>query len=233
MPFLDDTGVQTEVDRGPLWSAFTTFASQLERMILVNLAWSLQLMPAIIGIAFFQLPDWLRVLLLIYTLAALPPATAALYGVIREVADDEHINPDIVRDALRRLGLPGLKTLTPLYGSLGFLAWAAQGTSDILILSALLQLALLIELVSAHYWGPLLVENPQHSALTILRDSLWLLWRQPAQTALLSGAVALSLLLGFISIGGLFLAVPVIITLLQTYMYRTIKQGKYGTVTSY
>ncbi|MBZ0296246.1 MAG: hypothetical protein K8L99_27045 [Anaerolineae bacterium] len=233
MPFFDDTGVKTEVERGPLWSAFSTFASQLERMIVVNLGWSVQLLPAIIGIAFFQLPTWLRLLLIIYTLAALPPATAALYGVTHEVADDEHINPDVVRDMLRRLALPGLKTLTPLYGSLGFLAWAAQNTGSILLVSALLQLALLIELVSAHYWGPLLVENPQHSALAVLRDSLLMVWRYPSQTALLTGAVALALLLGTISIGGLFLAVPVIIALLQTYMFRTIKQGNHGTVTSY
>ncbi len=234
MPFFDDSGIRTEIDRGPLWSAFSTFASQLERMIVLNLGWSVQLLPAIIGLAFFQLPDALRLLLILYTLAALPPATAALYGITAEVAQDEHAGMDLARDALRRLALPGWKTLTPLYGSLGLLAWAAQQASGILLLSALLQLALLIELVSAHYWGPLLVQEPQRSALALLRESLLLLWRFPVQTALLSGAVGLALLLGAISVGGLFLAVPVIIALLQNYMFQTItRQETHGTVTSY
>lgn len=234
MPFLDDTGIQTEVERGPLWSAFAAFASQLERAILLNLLWSVQLLPAITGIAFFQLPDVLRLALIVYTLAALPPATAILYGVVARLAEDEHINPDTVRDVLRDKGRAGFVVLVPLYGSLGFLAWAAQVSSEIMMLSALLQLLLLIELVAANYWGPLLIATDRPTAPGILLASLRLIWRRPVQTGLLTGVVGLALLLGTISVGGLFLAVPVIIALLQMYMFRTIHPERTdGTIRSH
>lgn len=223
MPFLDDTGISTEVDRGPLWSAFATFASQLERMVLLNLAWALQLMPLIIAMAFYRLPEALRIALVIYTLAALPPATAALYGVVALVRDDEHLNPDMVRDQLRRLWLAGYKNLAPLYGLLGFVIWGAYQAQTTLI-SALFQLILLLLLVCANYWGPLTAAHPQRQPLAVLAESVSLVWRYPLQALLVSGSVALTLALGLISVGGLFLAVPVIMALLQSYMSAFVSQ---------
>ncbi len=225
MPFLDDTGVRTEVERGPLWSAFTTFASQLERMVLLNLVWALQLMPLIIAMAFYQLPSVVRIALVIYTLAALPPATAALYGVVALVIDDEHISPYIVRDQLSRLWLAGYKNLAPLYGMVGFIVWVAYQAQTTL-LSAVLQLVLLLVLVCANYWGPLTAATPERQPLTLLAESIRLMWRYPLQALLISGAVALSLALGTISVGGLFLAVPVIIALLQTYMWNYVSRTR-------
>lgn len=225
MPFLDDTGIRTEVDRGPLWSAFTTFASQLERMVLLNLAWAVQLMPVIIALAFYRLPDALRVALVVYTLAALPPASAALYGVVGQVMDEEHLSPYMVRDQLRRLWLVGYKTLAPLYGLVGFGLWAAQQAQTTLV-SALLQLGLLLLLVCAGYWGPLAVAMPERSPLAVLAESVRLVWRYPSQALLVSGAVAVVLLIGAISVGGLFLAVPVVVALLQTYMMRHLSRPR-------
>src|SRR5690606_36359462 len=116
MPFFDDTGIQTEVERGPLWSAFATFASQLERMVVLNLAWAMQLMPLIIALAFYRLPEPVRVALVIYTLAALPPATAALYGVVALAAAHDHISPAGVREQQHRLQLAGYRHLAAMPG---------------------------------------------------------------------------------------------------------------------
>lgn len=231
MPFLDDTGVQTELDRGPLWSAFTTFASQLERMILLNLAWSAQLLPLIIAAAFYRLPDALRAGLVLYTLAALPPATATLYGVVAQVIDDEPVSPRVVRQQLRRLWLAGYKNIGPLWGLIGFVAWMASQPGHSMLVSALLQLGLLLLLVCANYWGPLLTGGAHRWPGNILAEAAWLVWRYPVQALLLSGVVALALTLGLISVGGLFLAVPVIIALLQTYMWRYINRPGKARIT--
>jgi hypothetical protein len=225
MPFFDDTGIQTEVERGPLWSAFAAFASQLERMVVLNLAWAAQLMPLIIALAFYRLPEPVRAALVIYTLAALPPATAALYGVVALAAADEHISPAVVRDQLRRLWLAGYRNLAPLVGLIGFVVWLAQ-QADAVLVSAMMQLALLLLLVCANYWGPLTAAAPERSPLAVLAESVRLVWRYPAQALLVSGAAGLALVLGAISVGGLFLAVPVVMALLQTYMWRFINQPR-------
>jgi hypothetical protein len=221
MPFMDDTGIQTEVDRGPLWSAFAAFGSQLERMVVLNLVWAVQLLPFIIAIAFYLLPDAVRVALVLYTLLALPPATAALYGTVAQAINDEHISPQVVRNQLGRLWLAGYKNLGPLLGLVGFMAWVSQQAQTTLI-SGLMQLGLLLILVCANYWGPLTAAAPQRSPLAVLAESVRLVWRYPIQALLVSGVVGLALVLGAISVGGLFLAVPVIIALLQTYMWRFI-----------
>ena len=78
MPFFDDSGFDETIDRGPFWSAFAIFGSQLEKMIAVNIAWSLQFAPAIFAMIFINAPDVIRILLILYTIIAVPPATAVV-----------------------------------------------------------------------------------------------------------------------------------------------------------
>jgi hypothetical protein len=221
MPFQDDTGVSDEQKRGPLWGVFALFAGQVERMVALNLAWSLNLLPMVIAFAAGDLPLPLRLVLLLYTAVMLPPATATLFGVVRQVLRYENINPALVREQWALMWLAGYRTLMPLYsllGLLGFMALTTQGGAGVLV-----QLALWFVLVAANYWGPLLAVQPEAQPWAIAADSLRLLWRYPAQTLLVSAAVALVLLIGSISIGGLFLAVPVLIALLQTAMYEHLR----------
>jgi hypothetical protein len=90
--------------------------------------------------------------------------------------------------------------------------------------SVLLQVFLLLLVLSANYWGCILVTAPHLSALAILLKATQLAWRYPTRSLLLSMVVFLAVILGAISIGGLVLAVPVIITLLQVQMFERISQ---------
>jgi hypothetical protein len=231
MPFFDDTGVKEEIDRGPFWSAFATFAGQLERMIAINIGWALQLAPAVIALLLVNAPGILRLLLLLYTLVAIPPATAALYGLVRRAVDGEHVDLGLVRELLGELLITSYRTLAPLLGFLGFVAWSINlaNEADLFIVSVLLQVAFFLVLVSANYWGPILIESPELHAPTVLWRAGGLVWRCPGRTLLVSGAVFLAMVLGAISIGGLVLAVPVIITLLQTHMYSALVNGSRQT----
>jgi len=92
--------------------------------------------------------------------------------------------------------------------------------------SILLQLALLILLTAANFWGPLLIAHPRRPAHDLFVRALRLVWRCPGPSLLLSLAVLAAAVIGVISIGGLFLAVPVIIVLLQTQMFRYLARTK-------
>ncbi len=221
MPFQDDAGASYEQKRGPLWGVFALFAGQVERMVALNLAWSLNLLPMVIAFAAGDLPLPLRLALLLYTAVLLPPATAALFGVVQQVLRYEDINPALVREQWTLLWLAGYRALMPLYSLIGLLGFAALTMQD--GAGVLVQLALWFTLVTANYWGPLLAAQPEMQPWAIAADSLRLLWRYPAQTLLVSAAVALVLLIGSISVGGLFLAVPVLSALLQTAMLDHLK----------
>jgi uncharacterized membrane protein len=58
--------------------------------------------------------------------------------------------------------------------------------------------------------------------LRVLVASVRIVWKYPAQSLVLSGAVLLAVVLGTISIGGWILIVPVVIALLQIQMYRNL-----------
>lgn len=224
MPFYDDAGIDTSIDRGPLWQSFAVFGGQLERMIALNIAWAVQLFPAMIALAVPELPGIIRVVLLAYSVAAFAPATVVLYSMAKLASDDETLMPIMVKDILQEKAVIGSKTLIPLVGLLALLVFISDfaGQANIFALAVVAQLGLFLLLVSANFWGPLIAQESAANAQSVLRQSGLLIWRYPFQTMLLCGAVALSLFIGVISIGGLFLAVPVIITLLQTQMYQAI-----------
>lgn len=223
MPFFDNTGVDPEVRRGPLWGAFATLFDQLERMIAANIAWALQLVPALLAAMYPEWPLPLRLALLLYSAAALAVATAILYGVARAAVEGEPITVFLVRDLWSHMALPGVLTLSPLYAIFGLLL-SLSGTAY--VVDVLARLMLMLCFLFSMYWGPLFAEQPQQPALRIFRRSAALFWRYPGRTLLVSGAVLLTLLVGAISIGGLFLIVPVLVTLLQTHMHQALPEQR-------
>ncbi len=227
MPFFENTGLDPNVERGPLWGAFATLFEQLERFIVVNIAWAGQSIPLILALMFPDWSLWIRIPLMLYSGLALAAATATAYGLIYAAVDHETLNVDLVRDYFAKLALPGILTLAPLYGLFGLLlglaAWTASSPS-LFILDVLVRLLLIVILVCSMYWGPLLAESPSDSFVSIARRSLVLVWRDPGRTLLLLGVVLVALIIGAISIGGVFLAVPVMVALLQTHMFLAVRR---------
>jgi MFS family permease len=227
MPFFENTGLDPNVERGPLWGAFATLFEQLERFIVLNVAWSGQAIPLILALMF---PDWwlgIRILLMLYSGLALAAATGTAYGLVSAAVDHETLSVDVARDYFAKLALPGILTLAPLYGLFGLLigltGWIG-GNPSLFILDILIRLLLLITLACSMYWGPLLAESPSASFITVGRRSLRLVWRDPGRTLLVMGVVGIALIIGAISIGGLFLVVPVVVALLQTHMVLTVRR---------
>ncbi len=221
MPFLDDTGVDTS-ERSPLWSPFTVIADQLERLVVLNIAWALQWLPALAAFAWPELPDVLRVILVGYTLIAYAPATVVLYGMARLAAQGEPLTLYLATDLLKTRGLDGAKALMPLVGLLGVLLLGSS--VPVTLISAACQLALLFTLVFSNYWGVLIAARNLPNPVTLLTESARLVWRYPAPTLLLTGAVLIAVVLGTISVGGWVLIVPVVIALLQTQMFRSLME---------
>ncbi|MDI7275687.1 MAG: hypothetical protein QME94_06895, partial [Anaerolineae bacterium] len=166
MPFFNDIGVRVEEHQGPLWSTFAILADQIERMVALNLAWSLQLVPMLIGLGFHELPWWLRAPLLAYTGLALGPATAALFGMVARAGEGELLTLEVAREVLGALAAPGLTRLVPLYSAFAWLGLAAAISADagLLALDVLARLAMLLVGLGAIYWGPLLALRPGLSA---------------------------------------------------------------------
>ncbi len=221
MPFFDNTGIDPEIQRGPLWGSFATLFEQLERLIALNLAWSAQFIPLLLVA---MLPEWplaVRVALIIYSALALAAGLGLLFGLVRAAVAGEILTFDLVRETWRELALPGILTLAPLYGIFGVIISLSALDLGLLVETGA-QLTVMLLFVGSMYWGPLLAENPRASAIQILRQSVRLVARKPGQSLLVAGLVVITLLIGTISIGGLFLLVPVLVALLQTHMYKAI-----------
>jgi hypothetical protein len=240
MPFFDDTGIDTQAAQGPFWGAFATLRDQLERLIVLNIAWSIQLLPGVAALAFAELPAWARLLMLAYSGLAIAPATGALYALARLAAQGEPLSLELATGALRSLALPSFRVLAPLYSTLGAACaaiaaldtWRAAGTPpSLLALDVGLRLALLLGLTCASYWGPLFAQAPEQAPAALLRQSALLVWRYPGRALLIGGAVLLVLAIGAISVGGLFLVVPVLAALLQTHMFLSLRQDQGGNMT--
>lgn len=221
MPFLDDTGVDTG-ERSPLWSPFAIIADQLERLIVLNIAWAVQWIPALAAFAWSELPAVVRLVLIGYTLIAYAPATVVLYGMTRRAALGDPLDLHLALDLLRTRSIDGAKALVPLIGLIGALILGSA--IPIVLISALCQLGLMLTLVVSNYWGALIAADSLSDPRRLLVASIRLTWKFPAQTALLTGAVLIAALLGTISIGGWVLIIPVVIALLQTQMTRTLME---------
>jgi hypothetical protein len=218
---LDDTGADTG-ERSPLWSPFAIIADQLERLIVLNVAWAVQWIPALAAFAWGELPAVIRALLIGYTLVAYAPATVVLYGMVRHASHGDPLDLHMALDLLRTRSVNGAKALVPLIGLIGALILGSSIPN--VLISALCQLCLMLTLVFSNYWGVLVAADDVRSPLRLLIRSARLTWKYPAQTALLSGAVLIAALLGTISIGGWVLIIPVVMALLQTQMARTFME---------
>lgn len=218
MPFLNDIGQDDEVLQRPIWGVFALVKDNLERMLMTNIGWSLQLMPAIAALAFPQLPLVARVLLALYSAVMLTPATGILFVWMARVNQRETLRLEMLKEDFRTLALPSVLCLAPLFASLGlwYLLILLFGLAHVLLLDVLARFALIVLLMSAVYWGPLFAEYPDRSPLFLLRRSLLLVWRYPG-TTLLTGLLALLIAgVGVLSIAGFFLIMPVVAALVLT-----------------
>ena len=214
MPFFDDSGIRYEEHRGLLWNAVARFGDQIERMIALNIAWALQLLPAVLALSLPVLPLWVRVGLIAYTSVAIFPATGALYGMMRAVYGGEQLTVALAREMVTALALPSVRALLPLY-TLAALLWSASTLAPLAV-ATLLRMAVLGLALLSNRWGPLLAANPTWSAPALLLESARMFWREPLRGLLLSGIVLLVAGVAAVSVGGLFLAAPVLIALVQT-----------------
>ena len=121
---------------------------------------------------------------------------------------------------MRDLALPSFRTLTPLYGVFGVLIWLAILVGPAVpVVTTLATLACLLWYLCATYWGPMLVVDPDAGVASMVRGSIRLVWRYPAETLVTALVAAVALVVGMVSIGGLVLIVPVVIALLHTQRY--------------
>jgi uncharacterized membrane protein len=135
---------------------------------------------------------------------------------------------ELAKVSLRDLALPSFRTLSPLYGVFGVLIWLTIIAGPAVpVLTTLATLACLLWYLCATFWGPMLVVDPGADVATVLRDSILLVWRYPAETFVTALVAAVALVVGMVSIGGLVLIVPVVIALLHTQRYLDLvaRQG--------
>jgi hypothetical protein len=219
MPFVADIETRGE-SRGPIWGPFAVVRDNVELLLVLNLGWSLQLLPGVLALAFPQLPLWFRLIMGIYSATALIPATGVLYALTLAAARGEHLSMELATLSWRELALPSFRTLTPLYGVFGVLIWLAIIVGPAMpIITTLATLAGLLWYLCATYWGPTLAAHPDSDAASVVRGSILLVWRYPAETLVTALVAAVALVVGMVSIGGLVLIVPVVIALLHTQRY--------------
>jgi len=218
MPFLHDTGADEEALERPIWGVFALVKDNLERVMLANIGWALQLLPAIGALAFPQLPLIVRGVLLFYTLTALAPATALLYVWMGRVCQGELLRLEMVKEDVREQFVPSLQRLAPLFGILGFsyVLIVLLSFANLLLLDTLARFLFIILLVCALHWGPLFAEYPGRSVFFLLRKSLLLVWKYPGPTLLTGLVVLLVTLFGLFTVATFFVIVPAIVALLQT-----------------
>ncbi len=219
MPFDSDTGTREE-RRGPIWASFAVIRDNVERLVLVNLGWSIQLVPGVLALAFPELPSWLRIAMGLYSATVLVPATGVLYALSVAASHGEHVSLELAQSYFRELARPSFRGLAPLYGVFGVLIWLGIfSQSTIPSLTTLATLIALLWYLCAIYWGPLFVQHPDLSLFALALRSASLVWRHPAESLATGFISAVALVIGLVSIGGLFLIVPVLIALLHSERY--------------
>lgn len=224
MPFQEDTDIDESALKSPTWGAFTLLGGSVEKLVPLNLAYAVQALPAVLAFVFPQLPLFLRLALAGYTVVGLGIGTGVLYAVVSQLCQDEPPSREILRASFRKLTLPALRTLVPLFTTFAIcvvLLIASSFSQQIVLETFAVYVALLL-LLSSLYWGPVFVEYPEKSALFIIRRSARLAWRYPQQS-LLTGTLSLALfVVGCVSFAGFFLIVPVLIAVLQTRRYQDL-----------
>jgi hypothetical protein len=219
MPFVADIRTRDDA-HGPIWGPFAVIRDNIESLVVLNLGWSLQLLPAVLALAFPQLPPWLRLIMGLYSATVVIPATGVLYALTLAATRGEPVSRELAILSWRQLALSSFRMLTPLYGVFGLLIWLAILVgSSMPVLTTLATLACLLWYLCATYWGPMLAIDPGMEVVSAARGSLLLVWRYPAETFVTGLVAGAALVIGMVSIGGLVLIVPVVIALLHTQRY--------------
>lgn len=203
---------------GFLWGAFIDLRESLERLVLLNLVWSLQLVPSLLALAFQEWPLALRGVLLFYSAVAAVPATLVVYVLVARSFEGEDVRPDAVKDAFRQYSRASLRSFAPLLLGVALLIWSSLQPLPFGVAVGVRVLLLLL-LMSALYWGPLLAANPRLSPPALLRASSLLVLEHPWPSLKLAAASLLCAAIAAISIGGFFL---VSLTLLALFQTRTL-----------
>lgn len=224
MPFFEDTGPRPEEERHPIWRSTALFGDQLERMLLLNLAWVSLGIPLLLAWAFPALPTALRYGMVMFSAVALIPATGASFGVLKQASDSIPISLEGVWDCLRSQVKPSFLVLLPLYSLFYWLYLLANfaAAQQILILDVLARLSFLLLGVVSLYWGPATAQEPEALPWQVLRLSIRYFWGFPGRTLVMLLAIGLAVALGLISIAGFFLVAPVLVALFQTQLYRSV-----------
>ena len=210
-----------EAEPGFFWGAFADLREGLERLVLVNLVWSLTLVPGLASLAFPGLPLTLRSVLVFGSAVAAVPATLVVYGLVKDFLEGDDVRFETVRGAAVRYSRSSFQTLAPLLVGLGLLGWTAAQPLPYAAAAAV-RLFLLLTLMTAIYWGPLLAADPKHSPLTLLRASSRLVLDRPWPSLGLAAASLVCVGVAIISIGGFFLVSLTLLALFQTRLYRTL-----------
>lgn len=228
MPFYDDSGIVRENHRGPVTGALAVFGEQVERMAGLSIAWSATLFPAMAALAFPGLPPWLRVGMAVVSSVALVPATGVLYCLAARALSGEQIGVDAAREAFSSIAAASMRSLTPLYALVFLLGWTTvlAGSLGAVPVEVGLRVGLLLLLVSAMYWGPLLVAAPDASALRLLRAGAVLAWRNPMATLTVALASLVLVVLSAITVAGAVLAAPAVLALVQTKVLEQVAGGR-------
>lgn len=217
MPFLDNPSGPDDAPSGLLLGPINALREQPERLVALNIAWALVLAPGLAGLVIPGLPVGMRVGLMMLSSVLFPPATATLFALCRAVDQGELLDLPLARQALQRTAAGSYRCLAPLYGLLTALLLlclvSAQGGSA---LAAVPQLALLLTLTCATYWGPLIAEDPSLSPGRVLAVSAWLLWERPGRTLAACAVQAVILAIAAVSVGGLVLIGAMLAGLVQT-----------------
>lgn len=215
MPFLDDAGIVRENHRGPVVGALAVFGDQVERMVAMSLAWTATLVPAALAVAFPALPMPVRLVLLMVSSLAVVPATGMLYVLAAAALDGDEVGVRAAVAALRSTWLSSLRVLGPLAALLFVVGWTAVVSVGFTAVAVVVQLALLLLLTCAMYWGPLLVRVPGATTAGVLRGAAVLLWRRPGTTVRVGLASLVLAGLGVLTVAGLALAVPAALALVH------------------
>lgn len=224
MAFIEDDYLDESALHSPIWGAFALVRDSVETLVAINLAWSVHLIPLLLALGFTSWPLWIRGLLSLYTILALGAVTGPLYRLMMYVGQREPLHWVLIKETFLELLVPSMQRLAPLYSALGAGWFLVTLCSSLRLtwLDTVLQVVLLWLIVSSFYWGPLFAAFPDRSPVFLFRRSWQLIWRYPGPTARSGGIVLCAVLLGVVSIGGIFLIAPVLVFLLQTLRYQAL-----------
>ncbi len=210
---------------GFFWGAFSDLRESLERLVLLNLVWSSQLVPGLLGLAFQEWPLALRGVLVFYSAVVAVPATLVVYALVAGLLEGDDIRYETVRDAFARTSRASFQSLAPLLLGSAAVVWLALQPLPYAAAVGV-RLLLLLTLMTALYWGPLLAADPRLSPPALVRASSRLVLAYPWLSLQLAAATLLGVVVAVISVGGFFLVSITLLALFQTRAWRDLEEKR-------